>query len=150
LFVIWILRFVIYNSMQQFQVPQYIEVEDKILGPLTIKQFIYVLGAGGLVLFLWVLGLPGIIFWPLALLSVGFFMSLAFYKVNGQPLIAVLNNALNQITHTRRYMWRREQKEIQPHSEIMVAKGPDKTPELTKNKLQDLSWTLDVNEKLKR
>ncbi|TSC80302.1 MAG: hypothetical protein G01um101429_152 [Parcubacteria group bacterium Gr01-1014_29] len=33
--------------MQQFQVPQFIEVEDKIFGPLTTKQFFYLLGGGG-------------------------------------------------------------------------------------------------------
>ena len=32
----------------RFQVPQFIEVEDKIFGPLTIKQFIYLLGGAGL------------------------------------------------------------------------------------------------------
>ena len=37
----------------RFQVPQFIEVEDKIFGPLTLKQFIYLAGAGGLVFVLW-------------------------------------------------------------------------------------------------
>ena len=32
----------------EYQVPQFIEVEDKIVGPLTLKQFIYIAGAGGL------------------------------------------------------------------------------------------------------
>ena len=30
----------------QFQVPQFIETEDKIVGPFTLRQFIYVAGAG--------------------------------------------------------------------------------------------------------
>jgi len=37
----------------RFQVPQFIEVEDKIFGPLTLKQFIYLAGAGGVVFVLW-------------------------------------------------------------------------------------------------
>ena len=28
----------------QYQVPQFIEVEDKIFGPLTFKQLVYVVG----------------------------------------------------------------------------------------------------------
>ena len=32
----------------EYQVPQFIEVEDKIIGPLTLKQFIYIAGASGL------------------------------------------------------------------------------------------------------
>ena len=30
----------------QFQVPQFIETEDKIVGPFTLRQFMYVAGAG--------------------------------------------------------------------------------------------------------
>ena len=32
----------------EYQVPQFIEVEDKIFGPFTLKQFIYVAGGVGL------------------------------------------------------------------------------------------------------
>ena len=37
----------------QFQVPQFIEVEDKIFGPLTFKQFVYVAGGAGLAYLVW-------------------------------------------------------------------------------------------------
>src|SRR3990172_12458701 len=37
----------------QFQVPQFIEIEDKIFGPLTFKQFIYVAGGAGACYLLW-------------------------------------------------------------------------------------------------
>ena len=30
----------------QFQVPQFIETEDKVVGPLTLRQFMYIAGAG--------------------------------------------------------------------------------------------------------
>ena len=36
----------------RFQVPQFIEVEDKIFGPLTFKQFVYVTGGVGLAVIL--------------------------------------------------------------------------------------------------
>ena len=32
----------------QFQVPQFIEIEDKIIGPFTVKQFIYLVGGAGM------------------------------------------------------------------------------------------------------
>jgi len=32
----------------RFQVPQFIEIESKIFGPLTFKQFIYLAGGAGL------------------------------------------------------------------------------------------------------
>ena len=37
----------------QFKVPQFIDMEDKIVGPLTLKQFAYILGAGGFSFLLW-------------------------------------------------------------------------------------------------
>ena len=38
----------------QFQVPQFIEIEDKIFGPLTAKQFFYILGGGAIIFLLYV------------------------------------------------------------------------------------------------
>ena len=35
--------------MQQFVIPQFIDVEDKIIGPITVRQFIIMLAGGGLV-----------------------------------------------------------------------------------------------------
>jgi hypothetical protein len=32
----------------RYQVPQFIDVEDKVIGPLTIKQFIYLAGGAGM------------------------------------------------------------------------------------------------------
>ncbi len=135
--------------MQQFQVPQYIEIEDKIIGPLSIKQFLYILAAGGGALLFFSLGIPGIIFWPLTLCWVGFFLALAFTKINGQPFVMVLNNAINHITRTRLYVWKRENKKIQPTQPIITQVTP-RMPRLTESKLKNLSWSLDINEKLKR
>jgi len=136
-------------TMQQFQVPQYIEVEDKLFGPLTVKQFVYLLGGGGWTLLLWAFGLPSFIFWPIAIVSVAFFLGLAFYQINGQPLVHVLNNALNHITHTRRYMWKREFHPTQ-NNQASTSAHTAPMPQLSKNALKDLSWTLDVNQKLQR
>ncbi len=42
--------------MQQFVVPQFIEVEDKIFGPITIRQFLILLGAFVLIFLGWRFG----------------------------------------------------------------------------------------------
>ena len=31
----------------RFEVPQFVDIEDKIFGPLTFKQFIYIAGGAG-------------------------------------------------------------------------------------------------------
>ena len=32
----------------RYQVPQFTDIEDKIIGPFTIKQFVYVVGGAGM------------------------------------------------------------------------------------------------------
>ena len=73
----------------EYQVPQFIEVEDKIIGPLTLRQFIYVAGTAGLcIIFFFYLNFVFALI--LALPVIGFGAALAFYKINGKPLIEVL------------------------------------------------------------
>ncbi|MBI4121409.1 MAG: PrgI family protein [Candidatus Ryanbacteria bacterium] len=135
--------------MQQFQVPQYIEIEDKIVGQLTVKQLIYVLGGGGVILLLWALKLPWFIFWPLAIAAAAFFGGLAFFEINGQPLVTYINNALNHFTHRRRYMWVRKAHEA-PKKPVIEKRPITQGPQLTESKLKNLSWSLDINQKIDR
>jgi len=37
----------------QFNVPQFIETEDKLIGPFTLKQFLYLAAGGALLVFAW-------------------------------------------------------------------------------------------------
>lgn len=91
----------------QFQVPQYIDVEDKIVGPLTLKQFLYVAAAGGLsfMLFFYVQT------WLWLVLSVfltGAAASLAFVKINGRPLVRVILSAVHFYWQPQTYVWQPE------------------------------------------
>jgi hypothetical protein len=93
----------------QFKIPQFIEIEDKIIGPLTLRQFLYLLGGGGLLAILWfylTLGAFLLIGIPIGVLSLG----LAFYKVNGRPLVYVLGSLIKYLTKPRLYLWKREKK----------------------------------------
>lgn len=88
----------------QFQVPQFIETEDRIVGPLTLKQFIYVGSAAGLsVLLFFTVGRTLWIILSVFLLGIG--ISLALVKVNGQPLVKVLAAALNFYWRPQTYVW---------------------------------------------
>ena len=40
--------YLLYLSYMQYQLPQFIDIEDKIVGPLTFKQFIYIAGGAGI------------------------------------------------------------------------------------------------------
>lgn len=139
----------------EYQVPQFIEVEDKIVGPLTLKQFIYLAGGAGLcIVFLFYLPL---IFGVLFALPVGAFaVALAFYKVNGKPFIEVLESAVSYYTGAKLFIWKREDKKLPPSPtsvELLHQKDLKNLSlghSLTSNKLQQLAWSLDVQNNQKK
>ncbi|MEY2665392.1 MAG: hypothetical protein RLZZ480_497 [Candidatus Parcubacteria bacterium] len=89
----------------RFEVPQFIEIEDKIFGPLTWRQFLYLGGGLGIAIVLF-LALPFILFLftglPIALLA----GALAFYPVNNRPFSFFLEAMVNYFTGSRLYKWR--------------------------------------------
>lgn len=89
----------------QFSVPQFIEVEDKIIGPLTLKQFLYLAGGAGLIFLLWYilkLWLFLIVSVPILSLSI----SLAFLKINGRPFFDFLVSMINYLLKPKTYIWK--------------------------------------------
>ncbi len=89
----------------QFQVPQFIETEDKVIGPLTIKQFGYIAAAGALsVLFFLILNLW--LWFLLTLAFGGIGLALAFLPVNGRPLIVFLRSLLDNIWKPKIYVFK--------------------------------------------
>ena len=130
----------------QFQVPQFIEVEDKIFGPLTLKQFVYLAGGGATLFLLWVI-FPFIIFIFFAIPIALFSVALAFFKLHGQPFIKVVENAFNYYIGGRIYTWKKKEKIIKREKVEEKATGQlDEAaiPRLTKRKLDDLAWSLDI------
>ncbi len=138
----------------RFQVPQFTEIEDKIFGPFTFKQFVYLIGgAGGIFVLYALLPLYLVVFFgiPVALFS----LALAFYKVNNQPFVKITENAFRYFLGAKLYLWKKQETKAAP----IKQKAPEKTeaeklkayaPKLTKNKLEDLAWSLDIKEKVAR
>jgi hypothetical protein len=95
----------------RFEVPQFIEIEDKIFGPLTWRQFLYLGGGIGMAVVMFLM-LPFIIFAifgiPLALLA----GALAFYPVNSRPFSYFLESFLSYLTKDRLYLWRKKEDAI--------------------------------------
>src|SRR3989344_2125018 len=91
----------------QFQVPQFIETEDRVVGPFSIRQFIYVAIAGWFCFILYF----AVEFWLLVVLAVptmGAAFSLAFIKINGVPLTRVAMSAFNFYWKPQTYVWQPE------------------------------------------
>lgn len=133
--------------MRQFSVPQFIEVEDKIFGPLTLKQFIYVLG-GVAALFIMYVFLPFFLVILLGLPVAGLAAALAFYKVNDQPFIKVMASAIGYYSKSRLYIWKKIEKPRRAEAE-RLEQPKLVVPKITESKLKDLAWSLDVKEKIK-
>jgi hypothetical protein len=91
----------------QFQVPQYYEVKEKIVGPLTLPQFFYIAAACGLsfllffVFQLW-------LWFMVSVILVGAASALALVEINGQPLTKILFSAFFYYWQPRTFLWQRE------------------------------------------
>jgi len=91
----------------QFVVPQFIDVEDKILGPLTVRQFIIVL-IGGLIIFL-AFRFGDMAFFITALIVVGSLTLLfGFVKVGGQTFHYFLLNIFQWGKNPKKRIWKKE------------------------------------------
>lgn len=126
----------------QFKVPQFIDVEDKLFGPLTFKQFAYLAGGGGLVFVAYKL-LPLYIAIPVMLPIAGLALLLTFYRINGQPFIYYLQASIVYLVGSKLYIWKQRQKKKKVEEKLEV-KERQVLPTLTNSKLKDLAWSLDI------
>lgn len=133
----------------QFQVPQFIEVEDKIFGPLTFRQFIYIGGGLGACYIIWRI-LPFFLSVPIILCVGGLAAALAFFQFNGRPFIIALENGFFFLTRSKLYLWNNAPKAVQ-HT---VAPTPQQmggeiyVPKISDSKLHELAWSLDIKERI--
>lgn len=135
-----------------FQVPQFIEIEDRIFGPLTFKQFVYLAGGAGLGFMEWVYLPFKFISVILIIPTLAFALALAFYKVNERPFINMVEAAFRYTLTRKLYIWKRAEKPTAASTTTNPNQTPTgglKIPKLSESKLKDLSWSLDVREKIK-
>ena len=134
----------------RFQIPQFIDVEDKLFGPLTLKQFIYLAGGASVTVAAVVfLGLFfGLIVASPVIVLAG---ALAFYRPNNRPFINYLESILQYYTKDKLYIWNKkgpittfteteDATKNRKYSSIVV-------PNLSQSKLKDMNWELDVKKK---
>src|SRR4051812_48802972 len=103
----------------RFQVPQFTDVEDKIIGPLTFKQFIYIGGSAGAIVILFTF-LPKFIAIFLGLPIAAFGAMLAFYKVNNQSFIKMVESFVKYSLTSKLYLWKHEEKTMTPQGKKPV------------------------------
>lgn len=134
----------------QFQVPQFIEVEDKIFGPLTLKQFLYLAGGAGAIIALYIYIPYKIIAILLIIPIAAFSLALAFYKINNRPFIDAVQSFFYYSIGDKLYLWKKADKKpvSQLDEQVLQAKSLLSVPKISESKLKDLTWSLDIKESL--
>lgn len=127
----------------QFQVPQFIDVEDRVVGPLTWRQFAYLAGAGGILFLLWFVLETAVWFIAAALIG-GLALVTAFLKVNGRPFLLFLGSVFGFAAKPRRYIWR-------PHAPgASATSAPAPRGSALPSKIRELAWSLTAKKERPR
>ena len=130
----------------QYQVPQFIDIEDRIIGPLTLKQFIYLAFAAAVLFVFWFLlkfYIWIIIALPITVLAFAF----AFVKINDRPFIYFFIAAVFYFMKPKLYIFgampATPQLKAFPEkpAEIIDQKTEEK---ITRSKLKELALSLDT------
>lgn len=132
----------------QFVVPQFLDVESKIIGPITIRQFIILLSAGlmGVLffrLFDFALFLTLII--PIVLLAI----VVAFVRINGQPFHYFFINAVQTLRRPNVRVWNKVRTDAELRAYLTKKEAPKPPisytkPPLTGSRLRDLSLVVNT------
>jgi hypothetical protein len=133
----------------RFEVPQFIEIEDKIFGPFTWRQFLYLGGGIGMAVVMF-FTMPFIIFVilgiPLAILA----GALSFYPVNNRPFSYFLEAIFGYARSQRLYLWKQKSNRIykneQPEKDgkPMYAAPPTIVKSKTKKDISSLARKLEL------
>lgn len=131
--------------MQQFTVPQFIDVESKIIGPITVRQFLIFLGFGVFIalfyrIFDFALFLTTSI--PSAILAVMF----AFAKINGRPLHLFLISMLQTWRRPGIRVWNNKNNIVEEEKKIYIFNEKLPTKEFYhRSRLAELSLIVDTS-----
>src|SRR3989338_525472 len=110
----------------RFQVPQFIEHEPKVIGPLTFRQFLYLAAPGAFPFFFFFPFPPAVFVTGTILLGMlGF--ALWFLKVGGRSLPALLLSFWGYSTGPKTYLWK----------ESKLRKTKDASQEYTRTEQQE-------------
>lgn len=105
--------------MAQYKVPQNIDMQDKIFGPLTLFQFLYLLVGGMFAYLLLKTSLYLFIAFgvPVILIALAF----AFVKVQDQPFSKFLSSLVHYLLTPKTWVWHKG-----PTAVVTIAEPPGK------------------------
>ena len=137
--------------MQQFTVPQFIDVEDKIIGPLTVRQFMIILAA------MVVIGISYKLFDFSLFLTITIVMMIlaalfSFVKINGRPFHLFMLNLFQTLRRPGLRVWNNRllaAEIVEPNLEIKET-APTIEPKIYKSsRLAELALVVDTKGRYK-
>lgn len=90
--------------MNQIVVPQFLDVEDKIIGAVTVRQFLEMI-VGGMFIFIFYKIFDFSLFVVLSLITISLVLLFAFIKINGQKFHYFLLNLISTIRNPKLKVW---------------------------------------------
>ncbi len=138
------------------EVPQFIDIEDKIFGPLTFRQAIYLAGSvGAAFAVFYAIGkfvpfdIPTAIKVALVSPFVAVGIAMAFVRVNKRPFINYVEAAFYYFINAKRYIWKKKDKKSENRQRVALEDAPvtvnqSYVPKVSRSKLKDLAWSLDM------
>lgn len=126
-----------------FNVPQFIDIEDKIVGPLTARQLGW-LAIGSVVALILYTFLDKASFIFSVIIVAIIFGGLAFYRPYNQPLIKLITSSIMFATRPKMYIWKREAgKEAKKETHSQIATTIIAKKSFNSKKAESISQILD-------
>jgi len=134
--------------MQQFTVPQFIDVEDKIIGPITARQFIIML-AGFILIAICYRLFDFSLFLTVAIVLFGLSITFAFIKINGRPFHLFVLNLIQTIKRPSLRVWnhltgRSVGDSIKEDKQMVTSAKSAPAERLPESRLAELSLIVDT------
>lgn len=131
--------------MDQFVVPQFIDVEDKILGPITVRQFVMMI-VGGLFLVVAYKLFDVSLFIFMVLLVIGLVGLFGFLKVNGRPFHFFLIAMFQVSVKPRLRVWNNADGDMLDREEehVVTVQAPTAMKRLTRSRLTEIALQVDT------
>ena len=128
----------------QYSLPQFVDVEDKILPHLTIKQFLVLVGCAVLGFIYWAMFGLTLPFFVLLFLTLLIFVPIAFVKFNGRPIMANIPGLIRYFSTPKRRIFMRIGSGVLHKKEAEAAAADQKMDGgQTESRLHKLAYILD-------
>jgi hypothetical protein len=136
-------------ARNQFVVPQFLDIEPRIIGPITARQFLIMLAVILVDFAIWRIFLNLVFILAFAIPVTGLGALFAFGKVNGQPFHVIVLNVIQTMRRPGKRVWDKtisdtELRVLMQKEEVPVTVARVKKAPLEQSRLSELSLVVNT------